>query len=108
MALAAGLAVVERAESVGDVLDFIKLGLIRCVRGIVHQPVGFVIKAGGRFGKGRREDVNSKSQRGNTEQELHEHLDGRAGPQSTLELEKSKAEINGHGFDFSRSVDKHS
>jgi len=50
------LRVVERAQAVGDLLDFIELDLIRRVRGVVHQAVALVVKAGGRFGKGWSEE----------------------------------------------------
>ena len=56
MALAAGLRVVERAEPVGYLLDFVELDLIRRVRGVVHQPVALVVEARRRLGKRRSEE----------------------------------------------------
>src|SRR5258708_5241087 len=74
MALAAGLRVVERAQAVGDLLDFIELDLIRRVRGVVHQAVALVVKAGGRFGKGWSEEKSGNRQHGQSHEELHECL----------------------------------
>ncbi len=51
MTFTAGLRVIERAEAVGDGFGFLKLHLVRLVSGVVHQPVGLVVEAGGRFRK---------------------------------------------------------
>ncbi len=74
VALAAGLRVIERAEAVGDLLDFIKLHLIRRVRGVVHQPVALVVEAGGRFWKDRSEEKSGNRQHGQSNEEFHEYL----------------------------------
>src|SRR5580693_5909472 len=44
MALAAGLRVVQRAQSVGKMLDLFKRVLIRGVRGVVSETVTLVIR----------------------------------------------------------------
>src|SRR5258708_28449594 len=49
VALAAGLRVIERAEAVGDLFDFIELDLVGGVGGVVDQPIGLVVVAGRGF-----------------------------------------------------------
>src|SRR5689334_8921445 len=80
MALATGLRVVKRAEAVRNLLDLVKLRLIHGVRGVVHHPVGLVVKAGGRFGKGRTRSTKTKnidrsSKHEHTQKGFHEHLE---------------------------------
>src|SRR5260370_617536 len=49
MALAAGLRVVERAQAVGDLFDFVELDLVGGVGGVVRETVGLIVEAGGSF-----------------------------------------------------------
>src|SRR5260370_14350213 len=91
MALAAGLRVVERAEAVGDLFDFIKLRLIRGMRGVVHQAVGLVVEAGGRLRKRRSKEKNGDGQKGNSDEKFHRHLGGWSG-EFTLSVRKSQVE----------------
>ena len=51
VALAAGLRVVERPKALGDAVRFLELCLIRRVRGVIHQTVGLIVEARGRFRK---------------------------------------------------------
>jgi hypothetical protein len=76
MTLAAGLRVIERAEAVGDGFGFIKLDLIRGMRGVVDEAVGLIIKARGRFREWRSEKEKSDSQQGDTDKNLHAYLGG--------------------------------
>ncbi len=68
------MRVVERAEAVGDLFDFIELDLIRGVRGVVHQPVGLIVKAAGCFRKDRGKEENGNDQHGQTDEKFHGHL----------------------------------
>src|SRR5689334_24711083 len=81
MTLAARLRVVKRSQPVGNLLDFVKLRLVRGVRGIIHQPVGLAVKScwGFRKGCGKREEIDSHSQNGNTKNDFHEHLEAGQG-----------------------------
>ena len=56
MALAAGLRVVERDKAVGNLLDFIELGLIGRVSDVVHQTIALIVKARRYFGKDGSEE----------------------------------------------------
>src|SRR5580658_4030219 len=53
MALAAGLRVVERAEAIGEGLNFFERGLIGAVSGGVDHTIALVVKARGSLGKRR-------------------------------------------------------
>ncbi len=63
---AAGLRVVQGAEAVGDLLDFIELGLVGGMRGVVGQAIGFVVKTGGSFRKRQSKQKGRKHQQGQT------------------------------------------
>src|SRR5215470_77525 len=79
MTFAAGLRVVERAQSVGNLFNLIELRLIHCVGGVVHDAIGLVVEAGGRFRSGRRKKIRSNSQNGHTQEKFHEHLEAGQG-----------------------------
>src|SRR5260370_4948746 len=91
VALAAGLRVIERTEAVGNGFGFLKLGLIRRVRRVIHQTVGLVVEAGGRFWKRRSKEKNGNGQEGNTDENFHRYLGGWSG-EFTLRPLKSQAE----------------
>src|SRR6266702_3670306 len=74
VALAAGLGVVERAETVVKRLSFVELCLIRSMSSVVHHAVGLIVETGGCFREWRCEEKNSDSQERNPDGELHEHL----------------------------------
>src|SRR5947208_1379553 len=69
MALAAGLRVIQRSKSIGNLFDLVELGLIHGVRGVVHYSVAFVVKACRCFGKGRSKSTDGESQNGHTKDE---------------------------------------
>jgi len=78
VAFAAGLRIVKGAKSVIEALGFVEFGLIRGVRGIVHETIRFVIEAGGRLGKGRRKcnEDETKTQKTDLAKGFHGLLAG--------------------------------
>src|SRR5216684_3984244 len=77
--LAARLRVVERAQTIGDLFDFVELDLIRRMRGVVHQAIAFVTEAGRRFRKHSSEGEKRNRQHRQTKKDFHEYL-GRLEP----------------------------
>jgi hypothetical protein len=75
VALATRLRVVERAESVGESLGFVELGLVGGVGGSVDEAVALIVEAGGGFGELRGERKKSKRHKhGENDQGFHGHL----------------------------------
>src|SRR5713101_6200128 len=74
VALAAGLGVVERAETVVERLSFVELCLIRSMSSVIHHAVGLIVETGGCSRDWRCKEKNSDSQQRNPDGELQAHL----------------------------------
>ena len=96
MALAAGLRVIQRSKSIGNLFDLVELGLIHGVRGVIHHSVGLVVESCGRFRKIRStitKNTDRNSQHEHTEKKFHEHLEaGQGQVECNLQAEKNKVE----------------
>jgi len=71
VAFAAGLRVIERTETIGKLLDFFELRLIRLVSGIVDHAVGFVVKTCGSFRRIRGGSSDKETEKRKGEQGFH-------------------------------------
>src|SRR5207248_9468147 len=91
IAPAAGLRVIQRSKSIGNLFDLVELGVIHGVRGVVHYSVAFVVKACRCFGKGRSKSTEGESQNEHTTAEFHEHIEaGQGTPTVTYPSKKTK------------------
>src|SRR5260370_3132405 len=96
VALAAGLRVIERTEAVGDGFGLLKLGLIRRVRGVIHQPIRLVVEASRRLRKRRSKDKKGAGQEGNTDENFHRYLGGWSGESTLRPLKSQPKQIQGN------------
>lgn len=71
VALPARLGVIERPQAFGDLQHCFKSGLVRSMRGLIHNSVGLVIKTSGCFGRRRSEGHSNKGEQSPTEKEFH-------------------------------------
>ena len=77
VALAAGLRVIERAESVGEMLDLFERVLVRGVGGVVDQTVALVVEPSGSFGNWRRKrEKTERQKKRNAGKQFHGDLAG--------------------------------
>ena len=63
VALAAGLRVIQRSETVGEMLDLLERVLVRGVGRVVNEAITFVIEPRRSFGNRRRKRKKPKGQK---------------------------------------------
>jgi hypothetical protein len=63
VALAAGLRVVQRSETVGEMLDLFERVLVRGVGSVVNEAIAFIIESRWSFGNRRSERKKPERQK---------------------------------------------
>src|SRR5690242_9651934 len=77
VALAAGLRVIERAEAIGNGFNFIELGQVGGMGGVVDEAVALAVETSGSFRKRRNKGQKTKRQeQGNASEQPHGDLTG--------------------------------